>query len=64
MRTNIVIDDELMDSALQSSGLRTKKEVVDHALRLLVRLKQQEQMRSARGKLRWTGEQEAIANKP
>ena len=57
MRTNIVIDDDLMDSALRCSGLKTKKEVVDQALRLLVRLKQQEQLRSARGKLRWSGDQ-------
>ena len=57
MRTNIVIDDELMDSALQYSGLRTKKDVVEQALRLLVQIKQQEQLQELRGKVRWSGDQ-------
>jgi len=57
MRTNIVIDDQLMDSALEYSGLRTKKDVVEQALRLLVQIKQQEKLRDIRGKVRWTGDQ-------
>jgi Arc/MetJ family transcription regulator len=56
MRTNIVIDDELMAAALESTGLKTKKAVVEEALRTLVRLKAQEQVRSLRGKLRWEGD--------
>ena len=59
MRTNIVIDDELMDSALQLSGLRTKKDVVERALQLLIQIKQQEKLREVRGKLRWSGDQTA-----
>ncbi len=55
MRTNIVIDDELMRRALELSGLKTKKEVVETGLRLLVRIKQQERLRGARGKLKWEG---------
>jgi Arc/MetJ family transcription regulator len=55
MRTNIVIDDELMRRALELSGLKTKKEVVETGLRLLVRIKQQESIRRARGKLKWEG---------
>jgi Arc/MetJ family transcription regulator len=55
MRTNIVIDDELMRRALELSGLKTKKEVVETGLRLLVRIKQQERIRRARGKLKWEG---------
>ena len=35
MRTNIIIDDRLMDEALSVSECRTKKETVDEALRLL-----------------------------
>ena len=53
MRTNIVIDDSLMERALFLSGLQTKREVVEAGLRLLVRLKEQECIRSARGKLPW-----------
>lgn len=56
VRTNIVIDDDLMRQALELSGLTTKKEAVDAGLRLLIRLKQQEAIRQARGKLQWEGD--------
>jgi len=56
MRTNIVIDDDLMRRASNLSGLSTKREIVEAGLRLLVQLKQQEKIRSARGKLRWRGD--------
>ncbi len=60
MRTNIVIDDELMREALESSGLKTKRETVEAGLKLLVHLKRQERIRSARGKLRWEGDLDAM----
>lgn len=56
MRTNIVIDDELMQKASSLSGLPSKREIVEAGLRLLVQLKQQEKIRSARGKLKWSGD--------
>jgi len=55
MRTNVVIDDDLMKSALEVSGLRTKKDVIEEGLKLLVRVKGQEEIRGVRGKLRWIG---------
>jgi Arc/MetJ family transcription regulator len=60
MRTNIEIDDELMDRAMTLSGHKTKRETVEAALELLVRLKSQEKIRAARGKLRWDGDLEAM----
>lgn len=56
MRTNIEIDDELMRSALAATGLRTKKAVVEAALKLLVKLKGQERIRELRGKIQWEGD--------
>ena len=56
MRTNVVIDDDLMAEALESTGLNTKKAVIEEALRTLVRLKKQERVRSLRGKLQWEGD--------
>ena len=56
MRTNIVIDDKLMAIALKTSGLKTKKEVVEEALRLLVKVKNQNSLRKLRGKLKWEGD--------
>jgi Arc/MetJ family transcription regulator len=60
MRTNIVIDDKLMRDALRASGLKTKREVVDHALRTLVRLSRQAEIRQLRGKLDWQGDLDAM----
>ena len=56
MRTNIVIDDELMKQVLKLSGLKTKREAVEAGLKTLLRLKRQEQIRDYRGKLRWEGD--------
>jgi len=60
VRTNIVIDDELMERAMRVSGAATKRETVENALRLLVRLKQQELIRGSRGKLKWEGDLNAM----
>lgn len=60
MRTNIVIDDDLMSDALEATGLKTKREAVELGLRTLVRLRAQEAIRQARGKLAWDGDLEAM----
>ena len=60
MRTNVVIDDELMAAALESTGLKTKKAVIEKALRTLVQLNAQEKVRSLRGKLHWEGNLSAM----
>jgi Arc/MetJ family transcription regulator len=60
MRTNIVIDDKLMSVALKTSGLKTKKEVVEEGLRLLVKVKNQSKLKKLRGKLKWEGNLEEM----
>ncbi len=55
MRTNIDIDDKLLNEAIKLSGLKTKKETVELGLKTLVGLKKQESIRQFRGKLEWTG---------
>jgi Arc/MetJ family transcription regulator len=55
MRTNIVIDDRLMEDALKATGLKTKKEAVELGLQTLVRLKKQAAIKNFRGKLAWEG---------
>ena len=60
MRTNIVIDDELMAAALQLTGIRTKREVVETALKIMINLKKQERIRKYRGKLVWQGDLEEM----
>ena len=56
MRTNIVIDDDLMNEAMTLSRLKTKKAVVETGLRLLVQMKKQERIKDFRGKLKWDGD--------
>jgi Arc/MetJ family transcription regulator len=55
MRTNIEIDEQLMQAALDLSGLPTKRAVVEQALRLLIHVKKQTGMRSLKGKVSWNG---------
>ena len=55
MRTNVVINDKLMESALKASGLKTKKDAIEEGLKLLVQMKGQEKIKGFRGKLKWTG---------
>ena len=56
MRTNIVIDDSLMNKAILISGYKTKKETVEEALKLLIAQRNQESIRKLRGKLNWEGD--------
>jgi Arc/MetJ family transcription regulator len=60
MRTNIVIDDKLMRDALRATGLKTKREAVEHGLRALLRLSKQGEIRRLRGKLDWQGDLNAM----
>jgi Arc/MetJ family transcription regulator len=55
MRTNVVINDNLMASALKVSGLRTKKDAIEEGLKLLVQVKSQKEIKHYRGKLKWSG---------
>ena len=50
VRTNIVIDDGLMQAAMQLTGLKTKREAVEAGLKTLLRLAQQEEIRKFRGR--------------
>ncbi len=60
MRTNIVIDDTLIREAMRLTGSRTKREVVDLALRRLVQLERQRDVLSLEGTLNWEGDLEAL----
>lgn len=55
MRTNIVLDDKLIERAQKLTGIKTKREVVSEALRLLILLNEQGEVRTLRGKFQWDG---------
>jgi Arc/MetJ family transcription regulator len=60
MRTNIVIDDQLMRETLRATGLKTKREAVELGLRTLLRLSKQAEIRRLRGKIDWQGDLDAM----
>ncbi len=60
MRTNIVIDDKLMSDTLRATGLKTKREAVELGLKTLLRLQQQTELRTLRGKYEWEGDLDAM----
>jgi len=60
MRTNIDIEDALMDEAMRRSGLPTKRAAVEEGLRLLIQVKRQSGIRRLRGKVHWEGDLDAM----
>ena len=56
MRTNIEIDDDIMDEAQRLTGLSTKRETVDFALRELIARQRRLGILSLRGKVHWDGD--------
>ena len=60
MRTNIVIDDDLMKAALLATGAKTKREVVEMGLKKLVRLSEQAKIKELRGTVKWEGDLNAM----
>jgi len=56
MRTNIDLDEKLVNRGLKLSGLRTKKDLVNMALREFLRRKDQKKILELRGKVHWEGD--------
>ena len=56
MRTNIVIDDQLMRAAMKAGRFRTKRAAVEAGLQLLSQVRAQARIKKLRGKIRWQGD--------
>jgi Arc/MetJ family transcription regulator len=54
-RTNIVIDEKLIKEGLKATGLKTRKALVDYALRDLLRRESQKKILELKGKVHWEG---------
>lgn len=59
MRTNIEIDDKLMDYVMSTGDFKTKREAVEAGLQLIKRRKVYDGLLALRGKLHWIGDDEA-----
>lgn len=55
MRTNIVIDDKLIEKGMKYTGITKKKQLVDFALKELISRKERKKILGLKGKLRWEG---------
>ncbi len=53
MRTNIVLDEELVERAFALTGVRTKKDLVNLALKELVRSRQRKDLTDLAGRIRF-----------
>lgn len=60
MRTNIEIDDSLMEATLRATGIKTKREAVEEGLRLLLRFRRQADLRRMFGTMEWSGDLDAM----
>ena len=60
VRTNIVLDSRLVEAGLKATGLKTRRELVDFALRELLRHKQQLKLLELKGKVQWEGDLEEM----
>lgn len=59
-RTTIVIDESLVKVALKASGLKTRRELVDYALRELIRRESQKRIIGLQRKVTWQGDIKAM----
>ncbi len=56
VRTNIVLDSKLVEAGLKATGLKTRRELVDFALRELLRHERQKELLQLKGKVKWKGD--------
>ncbi len=59
-RTNIVIDENLIEKGLEVTGLSTRRALVDHALRELLRRESQKKILELKGQIKWEGDLDAM----
>lgn len=59
-RTNIVIDEELVEAGLEVTGLKTRRALVDYALRELLRRASQKRILTLQGAIEWEGDLDQI----
>ena len=59
-RTNIVLDEGLVRDGLKVTGMKTRRALVDHALRELVRREKQVGLLELKGKVTWVGSLSAM----
>jgi len=60
MRTNIEIDQKVIDEILEKTNIKTKREAVDLALKEFLRMIKLKELSEMSGKVSWTGDLDAM----
>jgi Arc/MetJ family transcription regulator len=55
-RTNIVMDEKLIKEGMKTTGIKTRRALVDYALRDLLRRESQKRILGLKGKVHWEGD--------
>jgi Arc/MetJ family transcription regulator len=55
-RTNVVLDDELVEECLRATGIKTRRGLIDYALHELLRRENQKKLLGLKGRVDWQGD--------
>jgi Arc/MetJ family transcription regulator len=55
-KDNIVLDEKLVDKCMKTTGIKTQRALIDHALRELLRHESQTRILDLKGKINWEGD--------
>jgi Arc/MetJ family transcription regulator len=58
-RTNIILDDALVEQCQRATGIKTRRALVDFALKELLRLERQKRLLKLKGRVTWEGDLDA-----
>jgi Arc/MetJ family transcription regulator len=62
-RTNVVLDNDLVEAGLEVTGLRSRRALIDYALRELLRRESQRRILELKGKVHWEGDLASMRRK-
>ena len=54
-RTNVVLDEKLVQDCIKATGIKTQKALINHALRELLRHENQIRILELKGHISWDG---------
>ena len=58
-RTNVVLDDKLVEKCQKATGIKTRRALIDHALHELLRHERQKKILELKGAVQWEGDLKA-----
>ncbi len=62
-RTNVVLEEDLIEAGLELTGLRSRRALIDYALRQLLRRESQKKILELKGKVQWEGDLSSMRRK-